>query len=251
MTISFSTPSPGITVLQIDRPQVRNAMDWESMVSFREHIEQAYSLPDLQALIVTGSDGVFIAGGDLKELSRFKSTSDGQRLTSLMTTALQRLEGLPCPTIAAMNGPARGGGAEISLACDFRVMAEDADLGFVQIRLGLTPGWGAGQRLLRLVGYNRAFEWLVTGKIIRAQEAHSHGVANRLAPPGEALPVSLDLAREIASQPIQVSRALKRLLRASQLLPASTAAYFEQAEFPSLWSGGAHLQAVDKFLGRT
>ena len=239
-----------IAILRINRPQVRNALDWEAMDKFQEHMETAHTMHDLRALVVTGVKESFIAGGDLKVLHNHTSAADGERLSRLMSNALGRLEALPCPTVAAINGPARGGGAEISLACDMRIMDERADLGFVQVNLGLVPGWGAGQRLLRLAGYSRAFELLATGCVISAEEALTYGIVNRLAPPGEAEKYALDVCREIASQPAQAVRAIKRLLRAGVSLPPATAAAFERAEFPALWESEDHQQAVQKFLAR-
>jgi enoyl-CoA hydratase/carnithine racemase len=168
-----------------------------------------------------------------------------------MGRALSRLESLPCPTIAAIEGPARGGGVEIALACDLRVMSTEADLGLVQITLGLTPGWGAGQRLLRLVGYSRALEWLLIGRVLTAQEALAYGLANIGSSPRQALQEALELARKIASQPATAVQAIKRLLRAGILLSPELAAANEQTEFPPLWAAEAHLQAVEKFFRRT
>ena len=131
-----------------------------------------------------------------------------------------------------------------------RVMAANADLGFVQIRQALIPGWGGGQRLLRLVGYARAMEWLLTGRILTAEEALAVGLANRLAPAGKALEEALALAREIAAHPPQTVRAIKALLRAGTTLPPALAAAEEQRLFPPLWAEDAHLQAVRAFLQR-
>jgi enoyl-CoA hydratase len=248
--VSLRAIESHIGILQVNRPQVRNALNWEAMQAFQECVEKAHAQTDLRALIVTGTPKAFIAGGDLKELHRYSTQADGERLSKAMSAALERLEALPCPTIAALDGPARGGGAEICLANDLRVMAEDADLGLVQVTLGLTPGWGAGQRLLRLVGYSRALELLVTGRVIGANEALALGLVNRLAPPGEALSTALELARQIASQPVDTVRAIKRLLRFGLLLPSETAAALEAAEFPSLWAAEEHAQAVERFLNR-
>lgn len=250
MSVSLLDPKDGVTVLQVNRPQVRNALNWEAMQAFAACIEQADTMPGLRVLIITGSDNAFIAGGDIKELSKYPAQSDGMRLSRLMGKALNRLEALPIITIAAVNGPARGGGTEIALACDLRVMANDADFGLVQITLGLTPGWGAGQRLFRLVGYSRALEWLATGRILSAQEALVSGIANRLAPPGMALEEAHELAQTIASQPHQATRAVKRLLRAGVLFSPESAASIEEAEFPPLWASEEHVRAVERFLSR-
>lgn len=250
MSVRLEFPEDGIGKLIVDRPHIRNALDWASMHKFNDVIEDAYSYPELRVLIVTGAQDAFIAGGDLKNLHTSTSAKDGTRLSRLMTSALTRLEALPCPTIAAINGPARGGGAEISLACDIRIMDVNADMGFVQIKLGLTPGWGAGQRLLHLVGYSRAFELLVTGNILNAEEAHRIGLINQLAAPGMALKDSIALSREISTRPFPTIRAMKRILRAGMTLPTETAAQLEGTEFPALWAADEHINAVNEFLNR-
>jgi len=250
MTVTLTFPDQGIALLQVQRPQVRNALDWEAMHAFAACVEQARATTSLHALVLTGTKEAFIAGGDVKALAAYPRIEDGARLSSLMSAALSQLETLPCPTIAAMNGPARGGGTEIALACDLRVMDAQADFGLVQVKMGLTPGWGAGQRLLRLVGYGRAFEWLVTGKILSAQEAYECGLANRIALPGQALASALELARLITAYPLKTVRAIKRLLRGGLSLSHGMAASLEQAEFPPLWASSEHLQAVDRFVNR-
>ena len=171
MNIELEILQTEIAILRVNRPEVRNALDWNTIHAFGEQIEKIQGMDKLRVLILTGGGGHFISGGDLHELHNYPTQADGRRLSEEMSKTLTLLESLSIPTIAAMNGATRGGGAEISLACDFRVMAEDADFGLVQIKLGLTPGWGAGQRLLRLVGYSTAFDLLATGRTLAAQEA--------------------------------------------------------------------------------
>jgi enoyl-CoA hydratase len=248
--IRFEVLEPGIGLLLVNRPQVRNALNWEAMEAFSLMVEDLHARTDLRTVILSGAGRTFIAGGDLKQLHKNSGAADGLRLSRLMTNALMRLESLPFPIIAAINGPARGGGAEIALACDLRVLDAGADLGFVQISLGLTPGWGAGQRLLRMVGYSLALEYLAGGRVLTPLEAAACGLANRIAPPGEALTSALALAREISRYDPAAVQALKRLLRAGLVLPPEQAASAEQAEFPALWAADAHLQAVERFLQR-
>ncbi len=250
MVVQLNEVSEHIAVLRVSRPRVRNALDWAAMEAFAAAVEQAHASEDLRALILTGAGDVFIAGGDLRALHGASGEEDGWRLTSLMTDALNRLEMLPCPVIAALNGPARGGGAEIALACDLRVAAENADLSFAQITLGLTPGWGGGQRLLRLVGYSRALEWLSTGQVLTASEMLAYGLVNRVAPAGEALSVALELAGRITQYAPEAVRAVKRLLRAGLDLPPALAASQEQRLFPPLWASPVHHQAVARWLER-
>ncbi|MBE0408172.1 MAG: enoyl-CoA hydratase/isomerase family protein [Anaerolineales bacterium] len=251
MPVHWLKKNQGIAIIQVDRPKVSNALDWEAMHTFAGYIDKAYQEPELKALILTGTGKTFIAGGDLKKLSTYKRETDGRRLARIMSSALNRLEGLPCLTLAAVNGLARGGGAEIALACDFRILSENSDLGFVQISMGLSPGWGGGQRLLRLVGYSRALEWLIEGRILSADEAFAFGVANRLAPTGRALSTAIEFARQLASQPLGVVNAIKRILRAGLIFPKETAGAIEMETFVQLWTTEEHFQAVEKFINRS
>jgi len=109
MPVVLEIIEPNIALLQVNRPSVRNALNWEAMQAFADCVERAHALPDLRALIVSGAGDAFIAGGDLKELHTYPSHGDGQSLSRRMVMALQRLEALPYPVIAAINGPARGG----------------------------------------------------------------------------------------------------------------------------------------------
>lgn len=250
MAVFLEWPFAEVALLKVHRPEVRNALNWEEMQNFTTMVERLHAHPSLRAVVLTGSEGAFIAGGDLKELAHYPNLRDGQKLSHLMSAALERLNALPCPTIAAVNGPARGGGAEICLACDLRIFDPQADIGFVHIDLGLTPGWGGGQRLLHLVGYSRALEWLLTARILSAEEAFSHGLANSLSAPGKCLDAALQLAREVANKPLESVYALKRLLRMGLITTGETAKSYEQAQFPSLWAGSAHYEAVAKFLNK-
>jgi enoyl-CoA hydratase/carnithine racemase len=250
VAISLNWIEPYIALLKIERPQVRNALNWEAMEEFAEAVEKAHLLRDLRALIITGAENAFSSGGDLKELYNFRTESDGRRLMQGMTQALKRLAALPCPTIAAINGPARGGGAEIALACDLRIMSEDADLGMVHVNIGISPAWGGGLRLLRLVGYSRALEWLTTGYVLSSQEALFHRVANHLAPIGESLNNAVEMARRIAARPPAAVQAIKQMLEAGLNLSSQDAEIYECSIFPALWAAEEHHQLVEMFFNR-
>lgn len=248
MTVDFFQVEDNIMCLQIKRPSVRNALDWQTMDSFAKAVEAAHQSKDLRALIISGYGSSFIAGGDLKALHPHTSELDGARLSKIMTRALNRLSTLACPVIAAINGPARGGGAEIALACDLRIMAENADIGFVHISLGLIPGWGGGQRLLRLVGYSTAFEWLVTGRILTSQEALNYGLANTVVGQGKAFEHAHEMALLIASRSMPAVIAAKRMLQAGISTSSIDAENYEQSLFPKLWASDEHLKSVERFL---
>ena len=129
-----------------------------------------------------------------------------------MSEALARLERLPVPVIAAVNGYALGGGSEIASACDLRIVDEAAQMGFIHIRMALIPGWGAGQRLLRMVGYSRALAILLEGRPMGADELLSYGLAHQVAARGQAFDTALAFAQKIIPHPPATVSAIKRML---------------------------------------
>jgi enoyl-CoA hydratase len=206
---------------------------------------------DLRVLIITGAgERAFCSGGDLHELGQHPSADDAHDFITLMGDALLQMEQLPVPVIAAMNGYALGGGSEIALACDMRIADAHIKMGMVQVQMALTPGWGAGQRLLRLVGYSQAMELLLRGDVLRAGEVQSLGLVNRLVDGGQALPAALEFARQIADRPPAVVRGIKTLLQAGLNQPYEQALQTERAIFPPLWADDPHLKAVAAFLER-
>lgn len=250
-TILLDRQPDGCAVLTFNRPQARNALRLEMMRCFAQIVNDLHGDASLRALVVTGAgEEAFCSGGDLQELSGYPSEADARAMITLMGDALLALERLPVPVIAAINGYALGGGSEIALACDLRIVDEKARLGLMHIRLGLTPGWGAGQRLLRLVGYARAMSLLVRGHVMHAEELQTLGLANQVVAQGRALPHALSFARHICEAPPQVVRSIKRLLQAGLTSPYEAALQTERDLFPPLWAADAHLQAVEDFLSR-
>jgi len=246
----------GIAVITIDRPQVHNALDWATMDAFAAAVRElgaelaadAGRDDGLRAVVVAGGGTrAFCAGGDQRALAGYESAADGERLADVMTEALAGLEALPVPVIAAINGYALGGGAEIALACDLRVVDAEVRFGLVQLRLGLTPGWGAGQRLLRLVGYGKALELFLAGERLGAAQLVALGLAAEAAPAGQALDAAMAWAARIAAADPDTVRAVKALLRAGVERPPAEAAAIERALFASSWAGEAHLAALRGF----
>lgn len=239
----------GIATLTVDRPEVRNALDWTAMRAFGRAVAQVQTNPELRALIVTGAGETFVSGGDLRDLANYPKRRDGLRLAMVMGKALESLRNLPVPTIAAINGPARGGGAEIAVACDQRVMAADADIGFVHAKLGITTAWGGARYLFLAVGYALALELLATGRVLLAEEAHEIGLADHLAPRGGALAQAQAIATQMAQHPTEAVRAAKRLLRFAVAHP-EVAKHAERQLFARLWDSEFRRAVVDRFLNR-
>ena len=244
------TADGGVATLTVNRPEVRNALDWRAMHDFGLAVQAVHDNAELRVLLVTGAGETFVSGGDLRALANYPKHRDGLRLASIMGKALERLRALPVPTIAAINGPARGGGAEIAVACDQRIMAEDADIGFVHARLGITTAWGGARYLLQAVGYSLAIELLTTGRVLKAPEALEMGLVDHITPAQEALPRARELAAVMAQHPVEAVRAAKRLLRFAVAHP-EVAKHAERRLFASLWDSEFRRAAVARFLNRS
>lgn len=241
----------GVRVITFNRPHALNALNLETMQVFRDIAHELADDGSLRALILTGAGNrAFCSGGDLVELSQRTTEDDAREFIIIMADALLTIEKLPVPVIAAINGFALGGGSEIALACDIRIVDAKVKMGLVQIGMALTPGWGAGQRLLRIVGYSKAMELLLKGEILRASDLSSLGLANDVVPEGKALSFALDFANEIAERPPHVVRGIKTLLQAGMNHTYESALKIEQDIFPPLWADEAHIQAVDDFFKR-
>lgn len=239
-----------IGILTVNRPEVHNALDWSTMEAFSATVEELHEESSLRALIVTGAGTSFVSGGDLKALVDFPKRRDGLRLATIMGKTLERLRALPMPVIAAINGPARGGGAEIAVACDQRIIDKEADIGFVHARLGITTAWGGARFLLQLVGYPKALELLGTGRVLSALDAMEIGLVDHIVPQGQALDSAMELASEMGQHPVEAVRAAKRLLRFAVAYP-EVAKHAERRLFARLWEGEFRQKAVERFLNRS
>ncbi len=249
-TLLFERDSAGVATLTINRPHVNNALDWPTMHAFAAAVHDlASGIGDLRAVIVAGAGTkAFCSGGDLRDLHDHPTEEDGARLAALMGDAMDALERLPVPVMAAINGYAVGGGCEIALACDLRFADERVRMGLVQLKLGLTPSWGAGQRLLRLVGHARAMDMLLSARWYEADDLLAFGLVNRVVPAGEALAAARAYAAQIAAWDPSAVRAVKALLHAGRTLSYAEALAAERALFPPLWAGPAHLEAVTRLV---
>ena len=241
----------GVAVITFNRPTALNALNLEMMQAFRQHIQALAENDSLRVLIITGvGKRAFCSGGDLVELSQHMTEDDARYFISIMSDALLKMEGLPVPVIAAINGYALGGGSEIAMACDMRIVDAKVKMGMVQISMALTPGWGVGQRLLRIVGYSTAMEILLKGEIMNARDVMLLGLANDVVPAGKALNYAVDFASQIAEKPHQVVRGIKTLLQAGLRHHYEAALQIEQSIFPPLWAAESHFEALEAFFKR-
>lgn len=238
----------GVVVLTVDRPEAKNALNLGTIETLVEAVGGLARDPSLRGVVVTGAGGAFISGGDLKDFLRLDDAQAGRRMALRMQSVLARLEALEVPVIAAIEGVALGGGAEVALACDMRIASETSQLAFKQVSLGIMVGWGGGQRLLRLVGRARALKLLLTGMMLTAEEALRIGLVDEVVPDSQALHAALSLARRIAAQPAGAVRATKRALHHGGEMSRAEAAAFEAECFATLWGSPDHREAVAALL---
>ena len=204
--VSVERRPDGVALVRLDRPKA-NALSTSLLSQLRQACAQLEADPP-GAVVVWGGRRIFAAGADIAELQ----SEGAEAVASAFAAALGALSSLPRATIAAVNGYALGGGLELALACDLRICAEDAALGLPEILLGVIPGGGGTQRLARLVGGSRAKELVLSGRQVRAEEAASLGLVNRVVAPDDVLDAALSWAAELASGPLVAQSLAKSVI---------------------------------------
>lgn len=228
----------GLAVITIDRPHARNAIALQTMDQLTEAIDAAAGA---RALVIRGAgDRAFVSGGDLKELSALRTEEQAASMAWKMRSICDLLANFPAPVIAALNGHALGGGAEVAVAADIRIAADDIKIGFNQVALGIMPAWGGAERLAALIGRGRALLLAGSGVVLGAAEAAQLGLIDRVVSRASFDDDWRALARSLAVTP---AGKIKRVVAG---VPAAEAV----AAFAELWVDDAHWQAADRVLKR-
>jgi len=205
-----------VLVLTVDRPHARNALAATTMAELDALLADLAAREDVRCAVITGAgDRAFIAGGDLKELESSRDEAFGVQLARDMRATLDRVAALPIPVIAALNGAAIGGGAEVAVACDFRIAAEDAGIGFTQALLGVMPAWGGIERLGSLVGRGRALYLLASGRVLTGAEAAAWGLVEEAVPRPRFAERWRELAHAVAAAPRHTLAGIKAAVDAA------------------------------------
>ncbi|MDN5796019.1 MAG: enoyl-CoA hydratase-related protein [Intrasporangium sp.] len=224
----------GIGTIRLDRPKM-NALSRQVQEEIRAAAHEATGRADVKAVVVYGGERVFAAGADIKEMTTMSYTDMVERSGPLQSsiTAVARI---PKPVIAAITGYALGGGCELALACDFRVVADDARLGQPEILLGVIPGAGGTQRLSRLVGPARAKEIVFSGRFVGAAEALAIGLADRVVPAGEVYESARAWAATYVGAATCAVRAAKEAIDRGLEVDLDTGLEIERMAFAALFA---------------
>jgi enoyl-CoA hydratase/carnithine racemase len=204
-----------------------------------------------RVVVIRGAgDKAFCAGGDLKELEHMRSGDEAAAMATHMRVTLDRITALPIPAFAALNGDAFGGGAELALACDFRIAAAHARIGFTQVALGLMPAWGASERLAALVGRGQALHMLLTGRVFMAVEAFEAALIEEVVASDEFEDRISAVARAIASASPTAVAGIKRSVDAVRPHRHPELAEAAVTTFTRTWTAPAHWRAVERMEKR-
>jgi len=202
-----------VALLRLNRPEARNALSPEAMELLAGELERLDPDPGVRCVVIAGSDEVFAAGGDSKATSE---RSFGEALRHPAASFWRRVAAVKTPTIAAVSGYALGGGCELALACDMIVASDTARFGQPEITLGIIPGGGGTQRLARVLGKQRAMEYVLTGRRFDAATALEMGLVNRVVEEGRWLQEAIELARRVAERPPIAARLAKQAVIAAE-----------------------------------
>ena len=237
-----------IAVATINRPQALNALNSDVLTDLDELVNVVSADSDIRALVITGSGAkAFVAGADIAEMSTL-TAEEGEAFGKHGNDVFRRLETLPIPTIAAVNGFALGGGCELSMACDIRICADSAVFGQPEVGLGITPGFGGTQRLARLVSPGMAKQLIYTARNIKADEAYRIGLVNAVYPAEELLPQAEKLANTIAANAPIAVRACKKAINEGLQVDMDAAVVIEEKLFGSCFKTADQMEGMGAFL---
>ena len=236
----------GIATIRLDRPPM-NALNAQVQEELRAAATAAGDDDDIRAVVVYGGEKVFAAGADIKEMADM-SYADMAARAGALSSAFDSIARIPKPVAAAVTGYALGGGCELALACDWRVMAQDAKLGQPEIKLGVIPGAGGTQRLARLIGPARAKDVVFSGRMVDAEEALRIGLADRVVPAAEVYDAAVTLVRPYTEGPPQALRAAKLAIDGGLNLDLSAGLAWESQLFAALFATDDKREGMAAFV---
>ncbi len=239
-------PVASVALITLDRPEVLNALDAETMRQLVEALEGLDADDGCRAIVITGAgERAFAAGADIREMAEATPTSLAQANSFARWERIRRIRK---PIVAAVRGYALGGGCELAMACDLLVAADDAIFGQPEIKLGVMPGAGGTQRLTRALGKARAMDVILTGRNVTAREAEAHGLVTQLVPREAVVATALELAARIAAMPPLAVMAAKEAVNRAFELSLEAGLEFERRNFFLLFGSEDQREGMAAFV---
>lgn len=240
------TKEDRIAIIKINRAPV-NALNTEVVLEIEQTFDELGRDEELRAIVLTGEGKAFVAGADINEMKDFdpiharEFAQNGHR-------AMNKIESINKPVVSAINGFALGGGCEIALACDFRIMADNAKIGQPEVNLGIIPGFGGTQRLSRLCGAGIAKELIYTGDAIDAQEALRIGLVNKVVPSDKVFETAVEMAKKIANKGPRAIRSAKMTINQGLDTDLHSGNALELRQFSACFGSGEPKEGMAAFL---
>ena len=238
--------------LTINREDAGNALSNEVIGLLNDSLMQHRNLPDLKCVLIKGSgEKFFVAGGDLKELTSVREDYQTEAMALNGRAMLDQIRYFPVPVIAKINGYALGGGAELAMACDYRIACETAKFGFIHSSLGITTAWGGMIDLIESIGSSKALSILIEGKMLDANEACQAGIIQEVEKTHEALDLRINKLKKIyQATPIQVIRGIKAVTMGHKKYIHENLKEIELNSFKKTWMSDEHWQKVDALVSK-
>lgn len=234
-----------IAIVKINRPEAKNALNGEVRKQLAQIFSELSFNDEINAVVLTGGDEVFAAGADLKEMATATSTEMLLRHTERYWNAVSQC---PKPVIAAVNGYALGGGCELAMHADIIIAGKSAVFGQPEIKVGLMPGAGGTQRLFRAVGKFHAMRMIMTGAMVKSEEAYIIGLVSQVTEDDQTIPTAIQMAQSLAKMPPIALQQIKEVALMSEDVPLNAGLTLERKAFQLLFSTEDKNEGVQAFI---
>jgi len=238
-------PEPSVALLRLNRPEARNALSADLRRRLTDLFETLPWQDDIRCIVVAGDARAFVAGADIKDMARMGTAeitrSNVRRMWAVIADC-------PVPVIAAVRGVALGGGCELAMHADIVIAGENAQFGQPEIKVGIMPGGGGTQRLMRAVGKFKAMKMMLTGDPVSGREAFDMGLASECVPDDDVLPRAIALAAQIATMPALAARRIKEVALAGQDTSLATGLMLERRTFDTLFDTEDKAEGMAAFI---
>lgn len=246
-TLLFSFEEPGIGIVQLNRPKAFNAVNMQLLLDAYEILAAMQDDPEIKVIIITGNENAFAAGADLKAVAKYNAF-EARDFLDMVHKTIFMIEDNHKPIIAAVNGLALGGGLEMVMACDIRIVADNATLGLPEINLGIFPGAGGTQRFPRNASICLAKQYIYTGDFFDAATAEKMGLVNMVVPAAEVMETAKKFAKKLCKKSPLALREAKNAVNMSMNLDIKSGSRLEQLGWSMLFSSEDQKEGMAAFL---